>query len=359
MSTRTSPLEDKVRAQSEIMDMIGKWLEGASVEGEEPQDVSEEAPAAEEAEASARENIIEADTEENAEEEAADTDESSEDEVSVEVDIGEVLGEILREIEPSDMYSEEELEEWRNHMLEMPDEALKLMLEEFRDLKNKNSELEKEVSRINALKETYPELSGILEKLEKGESLILAIAQEVDLSNLPRPGEEGWQEFVRAEEERKRELIERKQEIERLQAEILRNEELSRLKFENYRRKYGVSEEEARKIVALMDETLNNMIYRKIDERMLDVFTLAVRAPELLEQARKEGRKEAAREIAGKISKPAAQEKPPASRPSGVPTKPPIHTASGETMGALDSWARAIGEALNLPRTLTRREKGK
>ena len=132
----------------------------------------------------------------------------------------------------------------------------------------------------------YPELYAVIQDLQEGKPLEVALAANIDIDSLkPLEGEEMYADYEAARNARK----ERKAKVDEYRATVEKNWEDSNKVIHDFFTEIAFDEEQTNEFLAKMDEMLGNYVNGIVTREFLDVFYRAMNYEQAMESAREAG----------------------------------------------------------------------
>ena len=132
----------------------------------------------------------------------------------------------------------------------------------------------------------YPELYAVIQDLQEGKPLEVALAANIDIDSLkPLEGEEMYADYEAARNARK----ERKAKVDEYRATFEKNWEDSNKIIHDFFTEIAFDEEQTNEFLAKMDEMLGNYVNGIVTREFLDVFYRAMNYEQAMESAREAG----------------------------------------------------------------------
>lgn len=132
----------------------------------------------------------------------------------------------------------------------------------------------------------YPELYAVIQDLQEGKPLEVALAANIDIDSLkPLEGEEMYADYEAARNARK----ERKAKVDEYRATVEKNWEDSNKVIHDFFNEIAFDEEQTNEFLAKMDEMLGNYVNGIVTREFLDVFYRAMNYEQAMESARAAG----------------------------------------------------------------------
>ena len=132
----------------------------------------------------------------------------------------------------------------------------------------------------------YPELYAVIQDLQEGKPLEVALAANIDIDSLkPLEGEEMYADYEAARNARK----ERKAKVDEYRATVEKNWEDSNKIIHDFFTEIAFDEEQTNEFLAKMDEMLGNYVNGIVTREFLDVFYRAMNYDKAMESAREAG----------------------------------------------------------------------
>lgn len=132
----------------------------------------------------------------------------------------------------------------------------------------------------------YPELYAVIQDLQDGKPLEVALAANIDIDSLkPLEGEEMYADYEAARNARK----ERKAKVDEYRATVEKNWEDSNKVIHDFFTEIAFDEEQTNEFLAKMDEMLGNYVNGIVTREFLDVFYRAMNYEQAMESAREAG----------------------------------------------------------------------
>ena len=132
----------------------------------------------------------------------------------------------------------------------------------------------------------YPELYAVIQDLQEGKPLEVALAANIDIDSLkPLEGEEMYADYEAARNARK----ERKAKVDEYRATFEKNWEDSNKIIHDFFTEIAFDEEQTNAFLAKIDEMLGNYVNGIVTREFLDVFYRAMNYEQAMESAREAG----------------------------------------------------------------------
>ncbi len=139
---------------------------------------------------------------------------------------------------------------------------------------------------VGDILEEYPELYAVIQDLEEGKPLEVALAANIDIDSLkPLEGEEMYADYEAARNARK----ERKAKSEEHRAAFEKNWEDSNKVIHDFFEEVAFDDEQTTNFLTKMDEMLANYVNGIVTREFLDVFYRAMNYEKAMESAREAG----------------------------------------------------------------------